>query len=237
MKSSASSVKRKRDAGRLLRDALTPIGLAAMVIGAYGPWVAHANAGMALGVIDLAEFAKFMTRAGLTSIVREWFYLPLLAAAVGGTLWASQDSPHPFSSAFGKIVLSLAAGLALIALPPFYPDLVTAYWSPENRLLFLMSLTTLGLVVTAAALGHRLPDWMVWSVLIGLSAGSVALATWQFLCLSEPLAQLYGAPVQTGWGYTLTFLGSLSVITGSIMKIRHRARSLPDGPALNHHRE
>jgi len=88
------------------------------------------HAAMSLGALDLAEFVKFMARAGLTGIVREWFYLPLLAAAVGLSLWRPAGCLRLESSALG-----VAALLTLTALPP-YPYVLSAFRSPEDRLPF-----------------------------------------------------------------------------------------------------
>ncbi|MBN1886543.1 MAG: hypothetical protein JW850_01080 [Thermoflexales bacterium] len=190
-------------------DVLVWLGLGGMIAGVWGPWVAHANAGMAFNAIDLVEFVKFMTRARLTFIVRELFYLPMLAGAVG-TVIKFQVSSFKF-----RVLLAVVASLlALVPLPP-YPNLLHAYRSPEDGLSFWLSLGTLGLIAAAASLGGRLPRWVTAGVLLGLAC-SVLPAAWQFVCLAPPLSTLYGAPVQAGWGLALTGLGSLSLAMGAI---------------------
>jgi hypothetical protein len=193
-------------------DGLVWLGLGGMIAGAWGPWVAHANAGMALNVIDLVEFTKFMTRAGLSYIVRELFYLPLLAGAVGIGI-KSQIANHK-----SRILLAAAAGLlALVPLPP-YPNLLHAYRSPEDGLSFWLSLGTLGLVAVAASLGHRLPRRLSAGMLFCLACSTLP-AAWQFVRLGPPLSALYGAPVQAGWGLALTSLSSLSLAMGAMYRV------------------
>jgi hypothetical protein len=207
-------------------DVLVWIGLFGMIAGAWGPWVAHANAGMALNAIDLVEFVKFMTRAGLTYIVRELFYLPMLAGAVGigiksqitntCTCAAPRLAERKCRCSKYQIAIAVLAGLiALVPLPP-YPNLLHAYRSPEDSLSLWLSLGALGLVVAAASTGHRLPRRAAAGVLLGLACSTLP-AAWQFVCLSSPLSALYGAPVQAGWGLVLTGLGSLSLAVGAIL--------------------
>jgi hypothetical protein len=195
-----------------IRPQVAWLGLAAMIVGAWGPWVAHANAGMALGVSDLVEFVKFMQRAGLTAIGREWFYLPLLAAALGLSLGARQRFAV---SDFRFWVVSGAAILAALEPLPPYPFVFTAYQSPEDRTLFWMSVIALGLVVAALGAGNRLPRRTVARLITALAVCSVPPAVWQFVQLRGPLAELYGAPVQAGWGLIVTVAGSLLVIVGT----------------------
>ncbi len=203
-------------------EALVWLGLVGMIADAWGPWVAHANAGMALNVIDLVEFVKFMTRAKLTFIVRELFYLPMLAGAIGIVI------EFRISNSEFRIPLAVLAGLvALVPLPP-YPNLLHAYRSPEDGPSFWLSLGTLGLVVAAASLGRRLPRRasagaplrngapFLNGVLLCLACSALP-AVWQFVRLSPALAVLYGAPVQAGWGLALTGLSSLSLAVGAMM--------------------
>lgn len=189
-------------------------GLAAMVVGAWGPWVAHRNAGMALGVPDLVEFVKFMQRAGLTAVVREWFYLPLLAAAVGTALWSARRLQ---ASRWKWPVIGAAALLPLVALPP-YPALLEAYRSPEDHLSFWLSMAAWGWIAAASRLGRRLPRRLAAAVLVVLGLGSSAATIWQFVQLSRPLAELYGAPLQIGWGLIVTAAGSGLLAAGALMQ-------------------
>ncbi len=194
--------------------ALVPIGLAAMVAGSLGPWVAHANAGMSLGVVDLVEFTKFMARAGLTAVVREWFYLPLLAGLVGSALWSARQ--------LSGIKLAVAGGAALwalVVLPP-YPYLLTAYRSPEDRLSLWMGIAALGAILMIAWLGQRIPQRLAMGALVLLAIGSLAPAVWQFAQLMPPLSLLYGAPVQMGWGLVVTLAGGGLVVLGGLAGLR-----------------
>lgn len=186
-----------------------------MIVGGYGPWVAHANAAMSLGALDLAEFVKFMARAGLTGVVREWFYLPLLAAAVGLSLWAARRLPAGLRVA----VLGVAALLTLTALPP-YPYVLGAFRSPEDRLPFWMSAAALGLTLAAACAGRRIPARVAAAALVMLALVGVIPAVWQLMRLSEPLARLYGSPMQSGWGVVATVAGGLLLVAGALLDLK-----------------
>lgn len=195
---------------------LVVMGLAAMIIGAWGPWVAHANAAMSLGALDLAEFVKFMQRAALTGVMREWFCLPLVSAAVGLALWIRKvqflNFYHRLAGVLG------AAAWTLVVLPP-YPDLLRAYRSPEDRIFFWMGVGALALTLLAGSAGAWLPRRVAAAAWIVLALGSVVPALWQLAQLSAPLAQLYGAPLQVGWGVIVTVAGSLSVAAGAAMML------------------
>lgn len=206
---------------------LVPAGLAGMLLGAWGPWLAHASAGLAYGVLDLAEFVKLMARAGLTAVVREWFFLPMLAAAIGLALWLpSLGQALGTGSLRWKVAaLGLAAPWPLVVLPP-YPGLLQAYAAPEDRLSFGLGLASLGLVVASAGLGQRLPPRALAGALAGLALGSTLPAAWQFARLAGPLAELYGAPPQVGWGLLLTLLGASLLGLGGGLAARQR------GPCL-----
>jgi hypothetical protein len=199
-------------------DALAPLGLAAMILGACGPWAAHANAAMSLGALDLVEFVKFMSRAGLTYIVRELFYLPLLAAAVSLSLWSACQLE---TWGFRLASIGVAALLTLAALPP-YPYVLGAYRSPEDRLSFWMSAAAFGLVLLAAGAARHIPRRVAALTLMALALGGAAPAVWQFIRLSGPLSALYGAPVQVGWGLIVTVVGSLLLAASGALGFKSR---------------
>ena len=62
------------------------------MIGYYGPWVPHKAAGLIVIGLDLAEYVKFIPEfaSGRIAFRREIFYLPLFAASVGASLFASR---------------------------------------------------------------------------------------------------------------------------------------------------
>lgn len=200
------SLRDDRAAGLVL------IGLAAMIIGAWGPWVAHANAAMSLSALDLAEFVKFMQRAALTSVMREWFCLPLVSAAIGLALWARKI--HFLNFHYRLVGLLGAAALTLMVLPP-YPDLLRAYRLPEDRIFFWMGVGAFALTLLAGSAGAWLPRRAAAAAWLVLAVGSTTPALWQLAQLSAPLAQLYGAPLQMGWGVIVTVAGGLSVTAGA----------------------
>jgi len=44
-------------------------------------------AALTYNALDLAELCKFINRAGIAHITREWFLVPLVAAALALSLW------------------------------------------------------------------------------------------------------------------------------------------------------
>ena len=61
------------------------LGLALAIVGYFGPWVDHKTAALVLTGQDMGEFVKFLpeVRAGTAPMIREFFYLPPFAAALG----------------------------------------------------------------------------------------------------------------------------------------------------------
>ena len=77
-----------------LYPALALAGIALAVLGFYAPWVTSARglAALTYNAIDLAELCKFITRAGIANLTREWFLAPIMAAALALALWANSPA-------------------------------------------------------------------------------------------------------------------------------------------------
>ena len=115
------------------------IGVALALVGYWGPWVNHKTAALVLSGLDMAEFVKFLpeVRAGTEPMLRELFYLPLLAAALCLALIGS-NRPWRYPLWARGIMVIIAIVLAVIVLPP-YPFILQALSSDEFRRQFLMA--------------------------------------------------------------------------------------------------
>ena len=194
-----------------------PLGIALTLVGYWGPWVNHKAAALVLSGLDMAEFVRFLpeVQAGTELVIRELFYLPLLAAALclaltGGNrclrypLWAR------------VVMVIIATVLTLIILPP-YPFILQALSSEEYRQQFLLGAGCLALI-GGALLYRRLPRAVVAALLAIVSFAGAILPAWQFLSVRDALDRLYGQPIQVGWGLWLMVAGFLTIaVTGAGM--------------------
>jgi hypothetical protein len=191
------------------------MGIALVLIGYWGPWVNHKTAALVLSGLDMAEFVKFLpgVRAGTQFIIRELFYLPLLAAAL--CLAVTGSNRHLQYSLWARgIMLIIAIILAIIVLPP-YPFILQALSLDEFRRQFLAGAGCLAIIV-GFLLYRRLPRAIVASLLIAISLAGAVLPLWQFFSIRNALDQVYGQPVHTGWGLWLTVAGFLVVAGAAI---------------------
>ncbi len=196
-----------------VKPTITLAGVALAVLGFYAPWAGHPRqiAALSYNALDLAEFGKFVTRAGGGNITREYLLIPIIAAALALALWAGRPGLRlPARSA-----LTLAAGLlALVPLPP-YPYLLQAYSSAEDKGLFVLSLAGVLCVVIAFVLGRRLVGrWRAAAFTVIALAGALP-AAYEFLTHAAPaISAIYASPVAVGQGLFLTIAGFALVAVG-----------------------
>jgi hypothetical protein len=189
------------------------IGIALVLVGYWGPWVNHKTAALVLSGLDMAEFVKFLpgVRAGTEFMIRELFYLPLLAAALCLALIGSnRHFRYPLWAR--AIMVIIAIVLAIIVLPP-YPDILQALSSDEFRRQFLAGAGCLAIIV-ASLLYRHLPRAIVAGLLTAVSLAGATLPLWQFFSIRSALDGVYGQPIHIGWGLWLTAAGFL-VVAGS----------------------
>jgi hypothetical protein len=200
------------------------LGLVLAVTGYFGPWVPHKTAALTLTGLELAEFAK----DAFPHIVRELFYLPLIAAFVLLALLASRSTVH-----LVRLTAPLFAAILLTGvLFPFsvvdsIRQALTAH-SPlvlDPRYTAQLALVVVGTVLTLfSPLAHRLPQ-RAWGVLIALLAlAGVVPALWQFALLRSSVVVLYDAPLGLGWGLVACVVGFGLLLLGGAS--RHRTRTL-----------
>jgi len=192
---------------------LAPLGIALVLVGYWGPWVNHKAAALVLSGLDMAEFVKFLpeVQAGTEFMIRELFYLPLLAAALCLALTGGNQYLHYPLWARG-IMVTMAIVLAMIVLPP-YPFIVQALNSGEFRRQFLMGVGCLA-IIGGVLFYRRLPRTAVAALLVIVSLAGAIPPVWQFLSVRNALDRLYGQPIHIGWGLWLMLAG-LVIVAGS----------------------
>ncbi len=193
------------------RSALCSLQFAAsalILIGFFGPWVAHKSAALTVTGYQMSEFAKFFpqVQSGLVPLTRAYFIAPLLSGVVSMGLVLRRSSLRPAVRAGGTALVAL---LILAVLPPHHSILDPAY-----RLQLIMvgagMLLTGGTLLTAH-LTERMHGLVIFLVAV---AGAVP-ALWQFVLFRPLVAQLYGTPVWPGWGLIVGVLGFVLLsITG-----------------------
>jgi len=226
---------KREDVKREFKKSLAPLGIALALVGYWGPWVNHKTAALVLSGLDMAEFVKFLpgVRAGTEFVIRELFYLPLLAAAL---CLALMGSTHYFRYPLWARALMVIAAivLAIIVLPP-YPFILQALSSDEFRRQFLMGAGCLA-VIAASLLyrrrsteaHERLPRAVVAGLLIVVSLAGAIPPVWQFLSIRSALDRVYGQPIHIGWGLWLMVAGFLVVAGAGVWRLEVRGWRLVD---------
>ena len=203
-------------APRWLPVALVLAGWLLVAAGYWGAWIAPPAAGLRILGLDLAEYVKFMqpVRSGEIKLLREGFYLPLVALSMSLSVLAHRrDLPLPRGLRW--LANGLAVPVALSMLPPAWtPPLLT---TPEFRLQ-TMAIAVCGLAALASyPLLRRLPARVAAWVVVLLALAAATLPLWYFSRLLPELAELYhrsrapvgSAPALMALGFGLLAAGSL----------------------------
>ena len=180
------------------------VGVLLIGVGYFGPWVAHKAAGLNLSADDLGEWIKFLPawRSGQLPVIRELFYLPIWLTAIGLGLKAGRLKSRPWKLA----VWALSMLLVLTPLPK-YPELLSAYRTPEFAPTFWATVVALLIASGLAFFGARLPDRaeaVLW-ITIGISAA--LFAPWMFGRAMPDIDQLYHYSI--GWGVIAEVAGGV----------------------------
>lgn len=186
--------------------------LVIIVAGYFGPWAAHPAAGLNLSADDLSEWVKFlpMYQAGDSGLIRELFFIPIWLVPIGLGVLAGRSRSW-------WIKLAVLGGAVLLIFTPLpkYPELLTAYQTPEFAPTFWITAGTLAITLGLGLAGRRTPDrlvaalWMVFGLAIAL------IAPLHFIKVWSEIARLYG--VSIGWGVIATVLGGLGL---SVLGVR-----------------
>ncbi len=188
------------------------IGSVLIVIGFFGPWVAHKTAALTVTGYELSEFAKFFpqVRGGTVPVKRALFITPLLAAAISLALVAQRSDRSTLSQLAGA---ALAALLNLATLPPFQ-----AFLEPHYRMQLI--LVAGGVLMTLTApLARQLSERARGILLLLLTLMGIAPACWQAILLHPLVAELYRRPVRPGWGLIVCTIGFLILLLASLRDI------------------
>jgi hypothetical protein len=183
------------------------------LVGYFGAWVWHRVAGLVVTGVDLAEYVKFIPayRGGEIRLVRESFYMPLVAGSLIAGLVASR---RVLPLWLRWVAGLLAIPLALAMLPPA--------WSPALLMMPEFRLQSVAIALCIAALlllpaTRFLPDWLVLLVIAVLALAAAIWPATGFLQLLAPIEALYRQPIRPGWGFWLSTLGFLAVAFFAIL--------------------
>ena len=192
-----------------MKRGLVLAGVALAILGWYAPWVTSTRqlAGLTYNALDLAEFAKFVTRAGIASVTREWFLVPIVAAALALALWAN---PPKFARAWRYLITSAAVLFSLVPLPP-YPFLLRAYSSTEDRLSLGLSVAGVLGVTLLLLFGSRITGKWRGFVFVTFAVLGAVPAAWEFIYRLPSISKVYGSPAVVGWGWGVTLIGFVLV--------------------------
>ena len=199
------------------------VGWLLAAVGYWGPWIAHATAGLTLSGVDMAEFVKFLPGAldGSLRIVRQLFYLPPSVVVVTvALLIGSRRLRFPWFVQL--VVLVLALPVSLQILPPAWSPATLR--SPEFRLQTLALVTSWLLLATFWIWG-RLPSWLTGSLTAVLALAAISLSLWQLWVVKPAIDAVYGTPPPIGWGFYVCLVGLLILlVAGGLLLSQSRAR-------------
>jgi hypothetical protein len=200
-----------------------------LLIGHFLPWAAHATSALTQSGHELAFSTNFTPGAGV--FANEWFFVPAWCSALLLALTARSTSPLPTGEGSGvgsyaqiDAVLPriLFGGLALLiaslGFPP-YPQVLTAFRSPDDRVQFFITLLVMaGVLALLLVPAKRMPAQA--PAFIALACGVLALiSVIGFLAVKPAIETLYGAPVGLGLGWWLTLATSASTIAVAGMRV------------------
>ncbi len=202
------------------------IALVLVLVGYFGPWIAHDSAALAVTGFELGEFSKFFpqVQGGVVPITRALFYFPLVAALLALVLFASRSRIRLARWAISVCVVFLL----LAALLP-YSVIDDARRALATRSAFVLSdthyakqlyLLALGITLALLApLGARLSHRVrhVLAILLALLGSLPTL--WQFATLYSLVVALYGVRPGIGWSLIFCMTGFALLLLSGILGI------------------
>ncbi len=183
-----------------------------ILIGFFGPWVAHRSAALTVTGYEMSEFAKFFpqVQGGVVSVRRGLFITPFLAALITLALIVHRSSTRSLLRLVGT---ALAVLLALAVLPPHQAILEPAYRSQ-------LILVAVGMLLAAATAFTGQFSQRARAVLFLLVAVvGLVPSLWQYVLLRPLIAELYAAPVLLGWGLAVCVTGFLLLALSALRDI------------------
>jgi hypothetical protein len=192
-----------------------PLGWALAAVGFFGPWVAHAAAGLTLSGVDMGEFVKFLPGAldGTLAVFRQLFYLPPFA--ITSSIAMLVGSPRlGYSPIVRTLALVSAVPVSLQLLPPAWSP--SSLLAPEFRLQTIV-LGTCWLLLAGFWLLARLPSWLTGSLSTAVSLAASVLPFWQYWVIKPAVDEVYGRSPAVGWGVPACLVGLLIMAAMSSM--------------------
>jgi hypothetical protein len=188
------------------------IGSVLLVIGFFGPWVAHKTAALTVTGYELSEFAKFFpqVRGGTVPVRRALFVSPLLAAVISLALVVQRSGR---SRLFRLAGTALAVLLGSVALPP--PQ---AILDPAYRM--QLALVAAGVLLTLSTpLARQLSEQVRGILFLVLTLGGAVPALWQAARLHPLVVEVYSRPIWPGWGLIVCVIGFLLLLIAGLRTI------------------
>lgn len=185
------------------------VGSVLILIGFFGPWVAHKTAALAVTGYELSELAKFFpeVRRGAVPVMRGLFVTPLLAGAISLAVTIHR-SRITLPARLGASLVSWI--LVLAALPPFQ-----AIMEPQYRMQLALVAASTVLILTTPLTRQTSETARGAGLLVLVLLGAVP-ALWQALLLRPLVADLYGSPIWPGWGFVTCQLGFLVLLAAGL---------------------
>jgi len=208
---------------RALWSVILAAGLILTAAGYWGPWVAHKAAALVIPGVDLAEYVKFLPeyRRHEIRILREGFYLPLVALSLSLSLLAWQPAARwPMGLRALAWACSISATLAM--LPPAWSPVT--FRQPEFRLQIVAIVVCL-IIAAVAPLLRRVRPAYLSCVLVPLSLFAAFVPVWQFGIVRPALDKVYGRPITIGWGPVVMTLGLILLALGWVGLSRSERRN------------
>lgn len=176
-----------------------------IIVGFFGPWVAHTTAALTVTGYELSEFAKFFpqVQGGVVPVRRALFVVPLLAALISLALVFQRPSARPL---LRFAATALAAVLGLFVLPPYQSFLEPAY----RLQLILVAVGLLLMLLTPLA--RQVSERVRGMLFLLLALTGTVFSLWQAVMLRPLVGELYGAPVWPGWGLVVCTIGLLLLL-------------------------
>lgn len=176
-----------------------------MVVGFFGPWIAHRTAALTVTGYELSEFAKFFPQiqGGAVPVRRGLFVMPLLAGTVSLALVVNRSRA---ALLWRLAATGLLTVVATSVVPPFQ-----AISAPPYRL--QLALVVAGVILTVASLlTPRLSERTRGAVLAVLALAGSGPALWQSVLLHPLASDLYGMTIRPGWGVLTCMAGAAMLL-------------------------
>jgi hypothetical protein len=180
-----------------------------IVVGFFGPWVAHKTAALTVTGYELSEFAKFFpqVQGGIVPVRRALFIVPLLAASISLALVVQRPSARPLLQ---LAALALALVLGLFVLPPYQSLLEPAY----RLQLMLVAVGVLLMLLTPLA--RQVSERVRGALFLLLALTGTVSPLWQAVMLQPLVVELHGAPVRPGWGLAVCTIGLVLLLSAGL---------------------